>query len=127
MDDSGVQIDEDQHVEATKQHGVDVEEVAGHHGRGLGLQELLPGGTGSPWGGFDAVMLEDRPDRGRSTVMPIVASSPWMRRYPHVGFSVPSRQMRATVPTGSDGRPGFFEYVHRLFTRSRCQRSSVSG
>ena len=63
MDNPGVQIDEDQHVEAAKKHGVDVEEVTGHHGRGLRLQELVPGRSSPPWYGIDAIALQDRPDR----------------------------------------------------------------
>jgi hypothetical protein len=36
----------------------------------------------------------------------MVASSPWMRRYPQVGFSFASRTTRCTVPTGKADRPG---------------------
>src|SRR5665213_864627 len=53
----------DQYVEAAKKHGVDVEEVTGHHGRGLRLQELVPGRSSPPWYGIDAIALQDRPDR----------------------------------------------------------------
>jgi hypothetical protein len=40
VDHSGVELDEEQYVEASEQHRVDGEEVAGQHGRRLGLQEL---------------------------------------------------------------------------------------
>jgi hypothetical protein len=59
---------------------------------------------------------------------PMVASSPWIRRYPHVGFSLVRRRTTETVPVGSAGRPGRRpEWAHFRRTRSRCQRSTVSG
>ena len=39
------ELDEEQHVEAFEQDGVDVEEVRGHDARRLGTQELTPGGA----------------------------------------------------------------------------------
>ena len=57
-----VGLDEEQHVVATEQGGVDGEEVAGHGG--LGVQELRPRGGGPLWGGVDAVGREDLPDGG---------------------------------------------------------------
>jgi hypothetical protein len=41
---------------------------------------------------------------GASTT-PDLASSPWILRYPQVGFSRASRRMIATVPAGALGRP----------------------
>lgn len=38
-----MRVDEHQHIEAAQQYRVNVEEVTRHHGRRLGLQELLPG------------------------------------------------------------------------------------
>ena len=40
---SGVDLNEEQHVEATQEDGVDGEEVAGQHGRCLCSEELRPG------------------------------------------------------------------------------------
>jgi hypothetical protein len=37
---------------------------------------------------------------------PMVASSPWIRRYPQVGFSLARRRTTETVPIGNAGRPG---------------------
>ena len=36
---------------------------------------------------------------------PIVASSPWILRYPQVGFSLANRRTISTVPVGTLGRP----------------------
>ncbi len=45
---SGIEFDEEQDVQPSQQHGVDREEVAGQHGRGLRPQELTPGGPSPP-------------------------------------------------------------------------------
>lgn len=37
--------------------------------------------------------------------IPIVASSPWIRRYPQVEFSLANRRTISTVPAGTLGRP----------------------
>jgi hypothetical protein len=42
----GAMLDEEQHVQAAQEHGVDVEEVRGEDRRGLGGQERLPGLSG---------------------------------------------------------------------------------
>jgi hypothetical protein len=39
-------------------------------------------------------------------VTPSRASSPWMRRYPHVGFSRARRMIVRRVSTAVEGRPG---------------------
>ncbi len=64
---SGGDVDEEQHVAAAEQGGVDGEEVAGH-GR-LGVQELRPGDVGSVRGGVDAGGLEDLPHGGGRDVV----------------------------------------------------------
>jgi hypothetical protein len=58
-------LDHEQDVESLQGHrAVDLEEVDGQHGGGLGAQELPPGGVGVPlrcrW---DPVVLEDPADR----------------------------------------------------------------
>src|SRR3974390_333590 len=59
---AGVQLDEEENVEPPQQHGIHREEVTGQHRRGLGLQELIPGGPDSVRGRVEAVTLEDVPD-----------------------------------------------------------------
>jgi hypothetical protein len=54
-------------------------------------------------------------------------SSPWMRRYPQVGFSRASRSTNPRSSAAARGRPRRCGYVQRRRTRSRCQRSRVVG
>ena len=55
-------------------------------------------------------------------------SSPWMRRYPHVGLlvaiSITSRRKDAAVEGRPGGRCGWVQW---LATRRRCHRRRVSG
>ncbi len=48
VDDAPLELDDEQHVVAAEQDGVDGEEVGGHDGVGLGAEELDPGRSGSP-------------------------------------------------------------------------------
>ena len=61
VDPSSVDLDEEQHVEASEQHRVDGEEVAGQHGPRLRSQELRPGWARSATSRFDAMPAEDCP------------------------------------------------------------------
>jgi hypothetical protein len=60
---AGGVLDHDQHVEAAQEDGVDVGDVDGEDGVGLGGEELSPGGSGALWGGVDAGGLKDLPHR----------------------------------------------------------------
>jgi hypothetical protein len=63
-----------------------------------------------------------------ATRYPSCASSPWMRRYPQVGFSAAIRKIRHRSSRGVDGRPGGrWGLVQWRLTSARCQRSKVSG
>jgi hypothetical protein len=67
----------------------------------------------------DAAMLTPRP-----------ASSPWILRSPHSGFSRASRRIRALMFRRVAGRPVLpcaDLAAHRRRTMSRCQRTNVSG
>ena len=56
------------------------------------------------------------------------ASSPWMRRYPRVGFSAARRSASRQSSADVDGRPGGrCGWVQCPTMRRRCQRNSVSG
>lgn len=60
--------------------------------------------------------------------MPRPRSSPWIRRYPHLGFSRASRRTRFLVSGSMAGLPGRrCGLVHFLATSCRCHRRSVSG
>ena len=59
---------------------------------------------------------------------PSPASSPWMRRYPQVGFSAARRSGSRRISAEVDGRPdGQCGRVQCPTMRRRCQRNSVSG
>ena len=67
----------------------------------------------------DAAMLTPRP-----------ASSPWILRYPHSGFSRASRRTRVLMSRRVAGRPVLARAdlaAQRRRTMSRCQRTTVSG
>jgi len=57
-----VVLDHDQDVEAAQEHGVDVREVDGEDGVGLGGEELAPGRAGPSGRGIQASVLQDLPD-----------------------------------------------------------------
>jgi hypothetical protein len=62
------------------------------------------------------------------TSIPSFRSSPRILRYPHLGFSLPSRRIRCLNEGSSGGRPGGREpRPLLLLSRSRCHRASVSG
>jgi len=64
-----------------------------------------------------------------ATVTPSLVSSPWIRRYPHSGFSIASRTTRRAMLRAVGGRPGSrCLLVSYLAAASlRCQASSVAG
>jgi hypothetical protein len=106
------------------------EEVARQDRVGLGAQELRPGRPGPPPGGVDAAGLEDLPYGRRCDLTPSPASSPWILRYPHSGFSRASRRTRALMFRRVAGRPVLPRMdlaAQRQQTMSRCQRRIVSG
>ncbi len=58
-------LEDEDHVHAAQGDGaVDMKEVAGKHGRGLGAQELRPGRTAAPRGGLDPQSVQ-HPPHGR--------------------------------------------------------------
>jgi hypothetical protein len=69
-DPSAPEFDEEQHIEAFEQHGVDMEEVRGHDTRRLDTQELAPGGTVAPRSRSQAVVLHDPGDGARGQAHP---------------------------------------------------------
>jgi hypothetical protein len=58
---------------------------------------------------------------------PAARVPPWIRRYPHRGFSRPSRSTSSCTCPLTGGRPGRFGYRHLRATRRRCQANSVPG
>jgi hypothetical protein len=64
VDLAGGVFDDEERIEPGQGDGVEVEQVAGEDGVGLGSEELCPGGPGSLWCGVDSGGLEDLPDGG---------------------------------------------------------------
>ena len=64
-----------------------------------------------------------------ATVTPSLVISPWMRRYPHSGFSFASRTMMRAMLGTVGGRPGLRRLLvsYLLAASLRCQLSSVAG
>jgi hypothetical protein len=62
------------------------------------------------------------------TLIPSPFSSPWMRMWPHVGFSRASRLIRSRVSAATAGRPSPRGRCGRFPCNSaRCRRRSVCG
>jgi hypothetical protein len=107
VDSSGVQLDEEQHLQPVQEHGVHGEEVAGEDAGCLPAQERPPGGgsrsrrrleTVRSGSGTLAMELAE-------TWQPRCSSSPRMRWSPQRGFSVASRTIKVCSCWGTDGRP----------------------
>jgi hypothetical protein len=64
-DPPAAELDEEQHVEAFEQDGVDVEEIGGHNTRSLGTQERTPSGATAPGSRAEAVVLQNLGDSAR--------------------------------------------------------------
>ena len=64
-----------------------------------------------------------------ATVTPSLVISPWIRRYPHRGFSFASRTMMRAMLGTVGGRPGSRRLLvsYLLAASLRCQLSSVAG
>jgi hypothetical protein len=65
VDASGVELDEEQHVEPLQPDRVDGEEVTRHDSGGLLAEERPPGRGGAARGWVEPVAAERRADRGR--------------------------------------------------------------
>ena len=63
-----------------------------------------------------------------ATARPSFVSSPWIRRYPHSGFSFASRRTRRAMLWTVGGRPGLRRFLVSYFIAAslRCQASSVA-
>ena len=98
-------LDEHQDVDALQQHGVHVQEIdredpaawAARNCRQVGPERRGPGSMPAAWRISQTV--------DGATVTPSFASSPWIRRCPHNGFSLASRSTRRLTPVLAGGRP----------------------
>ena len=64
-----------------------------------------------------------------ATVTPSFVTSPWIRRYPHSGFSFASRTMMRAMLGTVGGRPGLRRLLVSYLPAAslRCKASSVAG
>jgi hypothetical protein len=82
-----VVLDHEEDVEAAQEDGVDVGEVDGEDGVGLGGQELAPGRPGPSGRGIEPAFFRIFQTVEAATAWPSPTNSPWMRLQPHRGFS----------------------------------------
>jgi hypothetical protein len=118
-------LDEHQHIQSSQQDGVCVQEVDGEDPAGLGCQVgLVRRGAGS----MPAACRISHTVDG-ATATPSFASSPWIRRCPHSGFSFAGRTTRRAMPGTVGGRPGLHRPLVSYFLAASlgCQASGVAG
>jgi len=62
-----------------------------------------------------------------ATAMPSLVSSPWIRQYPHSGFSFASRMTRRAMPGSVGGRPGLRRLLVSYLAAAslRCQAEAI--
>jgi hypothetical protein len=99
-------FDHDQDVEVVQEDGVDVGEVDGQDRVGLRGEELAPGRSGPLGCGIDSADFKIFHTVEAAIWWPSPISSPWMRRYPHRGFSRAIRSTGARIGWATGGRPG---------------------
>ena len=119
MHPAGAMFDEHQDVQPLQQHGVHVEEVHSEDPGGLGVQELPPGGTRAARTGSMPAARRISQTVDCATVTPSFITSPWIRRYPHSGFSFASRTTRRAMPGTAGGRPGLAPLARVVLARSQ--------
>jgi hypothetical protein len=122
---AAVVLDHDQDVEPAEEDGVDVGEVDGEDRVGLRGEELCPGRSGPQWGRIDAGAFKIVQTVEAVTQWPSPTSSPWIRRYPHVGFSRAIRSTRAWIDCEVGG--GLVVVVGRSSGGRRGGRASAAG
>jgi hypothetical protein len=74
-----LKLDEEEHVDSAQRDGLDGEEVAGEHGRGLTADELAPGQPTSLSRRAEPGLAQELSPVVTDTVIPSPASSPAIR------------------------------------------------
>lgn len=123
----GAELEEDERVQRLQPDRLRSEEVNGDDSPRL-LVEELPPRPPSSGSGPEAVRPEIVAMVVAETRIPRPRSSPWIRWYPHLGFSLAKRRTRLRVSGSMAGRPGRRRgFVHFRVTSRRCHRRRVSG
>ena len=121
-------LEDEDHVPAAQgERAVDGEEVARDHGRGLGAQELLPGGAAALQAGGIRSRLRALRTVQAPTRMPRPSSSPWIACSPRPGFCRAIGSISMASFASIVGLPTRWRVVQRQQASRRCQASSVSG
>ena len=122
-------LDEHQDVQSLEQHGVHVQEVDRDDPAAWACRNCRQVGSVRRGAGSMPTARRISQTVDGATATPSFVSSPWIRRYPHSGFSCASRTARRVMPGTVGGRPGLRRLlVSYLFAASlRCQPSSVAG
>ena len=105
VDSPGVQLDEEQHVQAPQPHGVDGEEVTGDDPGGLLAQKRPPGRGGPPWCRVEPVTAQRRSDRSFGDLHAKPLELAFDALVPQRGFSLASRTISGCTCVSSGGRP----------------------
>jgi hypothetical protein len=129
VDPAGAVLDEHQDIEPFEQHCVGVQEIYGENPGGLSGEELPPAGPARRGAGSMPAACRISHTVDGATARPSLVSSPWIRRYPHSGFSFASRTARQAILRTAGGRPGLRRLLVSYFlpVRLRCQASRVAG
>jgi hypothetical protein len=99
------QLDEEQHIEALQEQGVDGEEVALEDARRLLAKKLRPARLETLRCRLDARLLENRPDGARGQLDPEADQLAVDPPVAQPGFSSASRTTSSRTPAGVAGRP----------------------
>src|SRR5205823_10355275 len=94
---AGAVLDEHQHVQPFQQHRVCVQEIDGKNPGGLSCEELPPVGPARRGAGSMPAACRISQMVDGATVTPSLVSSPWIRGYPHSGFSFARRTARRAM------------------------------
>jgi hypothetical protein len=103
---AGGVLDDDEDIQPAQGDGVEMEQVAGKDRVRLRAQELGPRGSARRGAGSMPELVRIFQTVEAPIWKPSPVSSPWIRRYPQVGFSMARRMIRARMPAGTAGRPG---------------------
>ncbi len=101
---AGAVLDEYQNVQSSEPHGVYVQKVDREDPSGLGCQELPPGRPVRRGAGSMPAACRISHTVDGTTARPSLVSSPWIRRYPHSGFSFARRMTRRAMLRAVGGR-----------------------
>lgn len=122
-------LDHEQHTEPPQQRRVDTREVAGDDPCGSERMNSIQVGPVRSRVGSMPAAVRTLHTVDAATPWPRRATSPWIRRYSHVMFSLARRMMSWRSSGSTGGRPGLRAggWVQWRAMRRRCQPIAVAG